>query len=183
MPMYNVEKYVGCAIQSLLNQTFKDFEAILVDDCSTDNTLKVAKSFDDPRVKVFKNKNNLGAGKTRNRGVSLASGEYIYFFDSDDALLPNALEVLFDNAFKTDSDVVTSTVYLLSTDNEFQTLRNLNCQVIRAGAMSKVSDDLKVRIWEDYAMHKTHCAPWLNLYRKAIFEGSGKNNRGGGYIM
>ena len=182
MPMYNVEKYIGCAVRSLLNQTFTDFEAILVDDCSTDNTLEIAKSFDDPRIKIFKNKNNLGAGNTRNRGVSLASGEYIYFFDSDDALLPNALEILFDAACKTESDVITSTVYLLSNDREFQTLQNLDCRAIRAGTMKAVSDDLKVRIWEEYAMHNTHCAPWLNLYKRAIFGGISSNARGGGIL-
>lgn len=60
MPMYNCEKYVGLAIETLLNQTFKNFEAILIDDCSTDRTLEIAKSFSDPRLKIIRNKKNLG---------------------------------------------------------------------------------------------------------------------------
>ena len=124
MPMYNVEKYVGCAIQSLLNQTFTDFEAILIDDCSTDNTLAVAKSFADSRIKIFKNKKNLGAAQSRNIGMSHAQGEYIYFFDSDDALMPNALELMITAAEKNNADCVSSLVHLeVIGDNEFKELR------------------------------------------------------------
>ena len=124
VPMYNVEKYVGCAIQTLLNQTFTDFEAILVDDCSTDNTLAVAKSFNDPRIKIFANERNFGAAETRNIGMSHAHGKYIYFFDSDDALLPNALQLLITAAEKNNADVVSSLVHLEALgDNEFQDIR------------------------------------------------------------
>lgn len=62
MPMYNVEKYVELAISSLLEQTFKDFELILIDDASTDRTLAIAKSFNDPRIQIIVNENNLGVG-------------------------------------------------------------------------------------------------------------------------
>ena len=173
MPMYNVEKYVGCAIQSLLNQTFTDFEAILIDDCSTDNTLAVAKSFADSRIKIFKNKKNLGAAQSRNIGMSHAQGEYIYFFDSDDALMSNALEILFNNAQKHNSDLVVSTVYLHSNDSEFQSLENLNYTPIAAGVMGEVSSDLKMRIWDEYALHKTHCSVCFSLYKKSVFKAIG----------
>ena len=176
--MYNVEKYVGCAIQSLLNQTFTDFELILIDDCSTDNTLAMARNFDDPRIKVFQNKRNLGVGQTRNHGISLAIGEYVYFCDSDDAVLPNALDLLLNAAEKNDSDLITSTVYLRSIDSEFKSSDNVNCSAIGAGVMGKVSEDLKTRIWEEYAMHKTHCSVCFSLYKKELFNAQGGGVRG-----
>ena len=179
MPMYNVEKYVGFAIQSILNQTFSDFELILIDDGSNDNTLSIAQNFNDPRIKVFKNKNNLGVGKTRNYGISIASGDYIYFCDSDDAILPNALEILIGAAQKSDADLVTSTLYLRSNDSEFQSLENIKCNAIQAGVMGEVPSDLKTRIWEEYALHKTHCSVCFSLYNKSLFRGS-MNKLGGG---
>ena len=99
VPMYNVEKYVGCAIQSLLNQTFTDFEAIFVDDCSTDKTLEIAKGFNDNRIRIVQNAKNFGMpGLVRNIGIDLAKGKYIYFLDSDDAMLPYCLELLYSKA-------------------------------------------------------------------------------------
>ena len=152
MPMYNVEKYVGCAIQSLLDQTFTDFEAILVDDCSTDSTLAVAKSFNDPRVKIFVNERNSGAAETRNIGMSHARGKYIYFFDSDDAILPNALKLLYDSAEKFQTDISMSINCLIPTDNEFQNLNNINFNIQSQGKNpGYVSKDFKTRIIEEYS--------------------------------
>ena len=180
--MYNVEKYVGCAIQSLLDQTFTDFEAILVDDCSTDNTLEIAKSFHDPRIKIIEGKKNVGLGMNRNRGIKAAQGKYIYFFDSDDALLPNALEMLVNAADESNADLVVSTVYLRSNDSEFQSIKDLSLTAVPAGMNGNVSKDLKTRIWEEYAMHKTHCAAWLGIYKKPVFTASLRSN-GGGYCL
>ena len=179
MPMYNVEKYVGCAIQSLLNQTFNDFEAILVDDCSTDKTLEIAKSFHDSRIKIIEGKKNIGLGMNRNRGIKVAQGKYIYFFDSDDALLPNALEMLVNAADESNADLVVSTVYLRSNDSEFQSIRDLSLTAVPAGMNGNVSEDLKTRIWEEYAMHKTHCAAWLGIYKKPVFTVYAGSSRGG----
>ena len=61
IPMYNAEKYLRTCIESVLNQTFTDFELILIDDCSTDKTLEIAKSFDDPRIRLIFNEKNLGS--------------------------------------------------------------------------------------------------------------------------
>ena len=176
MPMYNVEKYVGCAIQSLLDQTFADFELILIDDGSTDKTLDEAKKFTDPRIKIFKNKRNLGVGLTRNYGISLTQGEYIYFCDSDDAVFPNALQSLLEAAEKNKSDLVTSTIYLRANDSEFQTIKDIKCNAVSAGVMGRVAEDIKSRIWEEYALHKTHCSVCFSLYKKGLF-----SSVGGGY--
>lgn len=85
MPAYNVEKYIGDAIRSLLNQTFTDWELIIVDDGSTDRTREIADGFTscDSRIKCF-GKSNGGVSSARNAGLREATGEYIHFMDSDD---------------------------------------------------------------------------------------------------
>lgn len=84
MPAYNVEKYVSRAIESILNQTYRNIELLVMDDASKDKTVKVIRSFKDPRMKLFYNKENIGYLKTCNKLFDLATGEYIAFQDADD---------------------------------------------------------------------------------------------------
>ncbi|MCH8519519.1 MAG: glycosyltransferase [Nanoarchaeota archaeon] len=84
MPNYNGSKYLKEAISSILEQSFADFELIIVDDCSSDDSLSVIDSFSDSRIKVFRNEKNLGVSGTLNHGLSHATGEYIARMDSDD---------------------------------------------------------------------------------------------------
>jgi glycosyltransferase involved in cell wall biosynthesis len=91
IPVYNREKYVGEAIDSILAQSFPDFEVLLVDDGSTDNSVELMRSYTDPRVRLVRNERNLGIPKTRNRGVQLARGDYIAILDSDDTASPDRL--------------------------------------------------------------------------------------------
>lgn len=92
MPSWNTGKYIAHSIQSVINQTYKDWELIIVDDCSTDNTDKVVQTFKDKRIKYFKNDKNCGAALTRNRALRVAKGEWIAFLDSDDLWKPQKLE-------------------------------------------------------------------------------------------
>ena len=92
MPVYNSEKYLREAIKSILNQTFTNFELIIINDGSTDNSLKIIKSFKDNRIKIIKNKGNLGLIKTLNKGIDLAQGKYIARMDADDIAMPKRLE-------------------------------------------------------------------------------------------
>ena len=111
VPMYNVEKYVEDSIRSVLGQTFSDFEIIIVDDCSTDGSYEICRrlSHEDSRIKLFRHEKNEGQGSARNMGMKKAHGKYIYFFDSDDILLPNALDILYGTAEKTGAEVVHTT--------------------------------------------------------------------------
>ena len=86
MAVYNSEKFLNESINSILNQTFKDFEFIIINDCSTDNSLKIIKEFikKDNRIKLINNERNLGAAGTRNEGLKIAKGKYIAILDSDD---------------------------------------------------------------------------------------------------
>jgi glycosyltransferase involved in cell wall biosynthesis len=91
---YNTEKYIAETIESLLKQTYQNFEVIIIDDASTDDSLCIIKSFADPRIKIFRNPSNMGVGYSFNRCVSLASGVLAGFVGSDDTLELNALEIM-----------------------------------------------------------------------------------------
>jgi Glycosyl transferase family 2 len=92
---FNREKYIAQAIESVLAQTFTDFELIVVDDCSRDNTAAIARSYEsDPRVRVYVNERNLGQFPNRNHAATHARGEFLKPHDSDDILYPHCLEVM-----------------------------------------------------------------------------------------
>ena len=110
IPMYNMEKYIGECLDSVLAQTFDDYEVIVVDDCSTDNSLAIVKNYFEKfggRLQIASmKKNSGGAGFPRNKGVKIARGEYVYFLDPDDTITSTALEELYTLAKKFDTDVV-----------------------------------------------------------------------------
>lgn len=91
MPVYNTEKYLRQSINSILNQTFPDFEYIIIDDYSTDNSLDIINSYSDRRIKVIKNQKHLGVAASANIGFALAKGKYIVRMDADDISLPERL--------------------------------------------------------------------------------------------
>ena len=96
IPVYNVEKYLKKCLDSVLNQEFKNFEIICIDDCSTDSSLKILKEYakSNERIKVLQNNTNLGLGLTRNIGLNAAMGKYIHFLDSDDFLNKDAYNIV-----------------------------------------------------------------------------------------
>jgi len=104
-PVHNGKKYIKETIDSVLSQTYSNWELIIVDDCSSDGVLEYIKEhYDDARIKIFSNKQNKGAGKTRNTAISKASGRFLAFLDSDDVWLPTKLEkqikFMDDNDYK-----------------------------------------------------------------------------------
>ncbi len=92
MPNYNSEKYVAETIKSVLDQTYENWELLFVDDCSTDNSLEIARSFNDERIKILQNEANSGAAVSRNYALREAKGKWIAFLDSDDLWAPTKLE-------------------------------------------------------------------------------------------
>lgn len=105
VPVFNVEKYISRCLNSILNQTFKNFEIIIVNDGSTDNSLNKIQNFKDSRIKVI-NQTNKGVSAARNLGLAVASGEYITFIDADDSVSLNYFEVMMTNAKKYNADIV-----------------------------------------------------------------------------
>lgn len=95
LPVYNRQKFIAKAIESVLAQTYTDFELIVVDDASTDDTARIVHSYDDIRIRYVKNETNIERCNSRNRGIAMARGTYICFLDSDDYHLPHHLQTLY----------------------------------------------------------------------------------------
>ena len=117
--MYNVENFIDNTIQSILLQTFENFELIIVDDKSTDRSIQIVEKFKDPRIKLIKNVRNSHEWNSRNLGLQFASGEYVYFVDHDDMLLPNALEILWKAVEKSDAETIHFNAYYTNIDARF----------------------------------------------------------------
>ena len=89
---YNYARFIGRTLGSILSQTEQNLEIVVVDDASSDDSLDVIRSFDDPRIRLYTNETNLGLVRTYNRGLSLANGEYVTYVDSDDWIDPRKIE-------------------------------------------------------------------------------------------
>lgn len=88
MPVYKAEKYIKKSIECILNQTYKDFELILIDDCGEDQSIRIAEKYQDPRIRIIYNEKNMGIAYSRNAGIRNSTGDYIALMDDDD-LCPN----------------------------------------------------------------------------------------------
>ena len=104
LPVYNEERYIENAIESVLKQSFADFELIIVNDGSTDCTLSIIEGFDDSRIKVIEQE-NMGPGASRNNAMKIAEGEYMMFLDGDDWYREDALEIAYREITKNDCDM------------------------------------------------------------------------------
>ena len=136
MSVYNGEEYLNEAIDSVLNQSFKDFELIVINDCSTDKTEEILRQYEssDPRVRVHTNEQNLRLPSSLNKAISLAEGEYIARMDADDICLPNRLEKQY--AFmQSHQDVTLSSC-------RFMTLKN---GVIASGGCGGKTDNESIK--------------------------------------
>ena len=120
IPVYNVEQYLKQCLDSVVNQTLKDIEIIVVNDGSTDNSLEIIYEYSNKykNIKVI-NKQNEGCYKARNIGLENAKGEYVAFLDSDDYIESNMYEKLYLKAKETDADIVSSSYYI-SQDNKLK---------------------------------------------------------------
>ena len=92
--VYNGEKFIKKCLDSIVNQTYKNLEIIIVNDGSTDSTLSICNSYSDDRIKIITTPNQ-GLGLSRNTGIENANGEYLYFVDADDFIEPDAVEYLY----------------------------------------------------------------------------------------
>ena len=125
MPMYNEEKYLSESIESILNQTFKDFELIIIDDCSTDNSIEIVESYKDKRIRLIRNKVNLGTVRTRNVGLKIAKGKYVAIMDSDDVSLIDRLSTQYNYLEENDNIFLlgSSAIYIDDKGKELRRFR------------------------------------------------------------
>lgn len=174
IPLYNAEKYIrGCLI-SVLASKFADYEVLVVDDCSTDNSVaevrKLLPHFDG-RLKIFSTeKNSGGPGIPRNIGIKNSSGKYVTFIDNDDLILPDALGNFFAVAEFYDADVVYAEKFFQLDGNAPVTGKNLNVKFMGGSeelvnAPTLETFDIAERVRRDIAW-KFYILPWGKFYRR-----------------
>jgi len=169
IPVYNASDFLKDSIGGLINQTFKDFELICVNDGSKDNSLEILNEFSriDSRVKVI-DKENGGCGSARNRALKESKGDYVYFFDPDDELESNTLEVVYKNAIYNDSDMTIFKANIIENNQISDTLTffNLN-KILKNRNFDKFSfdyHDVKINVLNG------PFAPWSKLYKKEFLD-------------
>ena len=130
IPFYNAEKYLPDAIRSVFAQTFQDWELLLIDDGSTDNSLAIAKSVKDNRVRVISDGKNKKLAGRLNEVTSLATHDYILRMDADDLMMPNRIEKQLEILTKNDVDIVTTGVYSVLNNLEIVGIRGTNYESV-----------------------------------------------------
>lgn len=156
VPIYNAEKFIRNCVDSLLSQTKKELEFILINDGSTDNTDEIIKTYKDKRIKYFKNKNQ-GIGKTRNFGIEKATGKYIMFIDSDDYIDPNTCEYLYEKAISSKADIVVCDFYKVYDDGRKEEIK------LPSFKPTKLKDNPNILI-------DINLAPWNKLYKTKLIK-------------
>ena len=161
MPVYNAEKYLGEAIDSVLNQTYPDFELLLINDRSTDRSKEICLEYQkrDSRIVVLENNSeNHGPGPTRNIGLDYATGDYIYFMDADDWIDHCLLQSAVHRMEETNSDLVQFGVVYEGMDGS-----NPDCYVWRGkGLLTK--DEIKENFSEFWTENRNSL--WMYLFRR-----------------
>ena len=146
---YNVEKYIERAIKSVLNQEFKNYEIILVDDCSTDNTLTLAQKYENENLKILHTKSNTGtAGGPRNIAIDNAKGEYIIFLDGDDTLYNNQTLKKIDEVIGKDTPDITYLGYKDVGLGDKERISNDENSTKKARLICDVTFSVSSRCWK-----------------------------------
>lgn len=163
VPVYNAEKYLKPCLDSIINQTLKNIEILLVDDGSTDSSLKIIQSYanKDKRIKIIKQKNS-GPGIARNKGISLAKGDFISFMDADDFFEPDLLESLHDKIEKTNSDIVFCRFWMFNQE----TLRDEPPEYDVSMDLLPEDKVFSAESYPDNILNLYITAVWSSMYRR-----------------
>lgn len=172
MPIYNVEQYLFVCLNSVLRQTYQDFEIICIDDASSDSSPDILNYFSkkDSRIKVLANETNRGPGFSRNRGLDIAKGKYISFLDGDDFLSPNAFEILIEKAEMDNLDLLMfKNIVLYQKNQDFG---------MESYYDMKFMDRFENQVFNHWDLDKTKLfvmsnAPWNKLYLKSFLDENG----------
>ncbi len=163
LPVYNAEKYINQCIDSVLNQTYKNLELVIVNDGSTDLTDQLIKAYEDERINYIK-KDNSGVSDSRNIGISNSHGEYIMFIDADDTFEFNMVEVLYKTIEKNEIDLVRCNYnFIRGKKSSFINFLDYTDKILD-------KKTIKERIIPDILSHKIRGYVWLLLVRKSILE-------------
>lgn len=159
LPCYNVEPYIEDCLMSILNQSFKSYEVLCIEDCSTDNTLHIIQRYVSTypeKIRLIQQCQNMGIANARNKGIAFSHGAYLCFVDSDDLLKPNALDLMFKAIKQHNADICMANFEFL-TNNKIKEHKP---------AFTK----LKLHT-SDAFMHleQLNPAPWAKLYKSSFF--------------
>lgn len=164
MPVYNVEEFVGKAIESVLDQTLREFEFLIIDDGSTDNSGVICDEYalKDKRIKVI-HKENGGAPTARNVAIDISKGKYLYFIDSDDWIEKDYLEKMYNLMVKNDADlVVTGFLMEYSQNGKTKTYSTKSSDVIYA-----TQEEFRKNAYK-YFDNSLFGLPWNKLFRRDV---------------
>ena len=172
IPVYNLEKYISECLDSLLNQTFKDFEIICVNDGSKDSSLAILEEYAkaDARIKVM-SQDNGGAGSARNSGLKLAKGKYIQFLDGDDYFEFNMLEVLYNLAERYNADIAVCSSKKVDDNGNITERKNPNSPLNLYKII--LNKPFSYKDFPDDIFSLTGTAPWNKLYRRELIQNQG----------
>ena len=153
VPVYNVEKYLKQCLDSLINQTLNDIEIILLNDGSSDSSLNICNQYalKDNRIKVYSH-SNIGLGCTRNKGLSVANGEYLAFVDSDDYIALDGLEAMYIEAKKQCADIIQGEEIWFYDSNKKEHNR---CELSNVDVI-QVDENNKVKFYKDYYFSRVY---------------------------
>lgn len=161
VPVYNMESYLERCMDSLVNQTLKDIEIIVINDGSVDNSLKILNKYKKkyPEKVQIINQQNAGISVARNNGLKLATGKYVGFVDSDDFVDLNMFKHLYDECNKTDADIMVCNYKKYYTDTEkydlVDVVKNIHCN----------------NLYEEPSLiNSIYYAPWNKLYKRSLFD-------------
>ena len=174
IPLYNAEKYIEACINSVLTQTFADFELIIVDDCSNDRSLEIVQGYQDPRIKIIHQIKNSGESSSRNLGLANARGKYVFFMDHDDAALNGLLETFYQTAEESNADVVHMNSWI-DTDENFPSDKTsvFFKEYCNNPEPRFFSDDLETRLQNEFLNLGIFTTPWLKFSRREFLIDSG----------
>lgn len=155
MPVFNVENYVYKAIESVLSQTYKNIELIIIDDCSCDNTRDICNRYKkDNRVKLVLKDKNTGVSESRNIGIRMAKGDYVTFVDGDDYIENNTIEKYIEVVEKNRVDLITSGIYeeMIKKDGKYKILREIKCEEKMYPTVESIRQDF-VKLWDKHILY------------------------------
>ena len=172
LPIYNQEKYLTKALNSLQKQTLRDIEIICINDGSQDNSLKLLEEFaeNDSRIKII-NQQNHGSGPARNKGLKLAKGEYIAFLDPDDWLEPEAFEILYNKSKKQNCDMVVFNFKKVSPTGETISQFDLKKRLQNFFNLSE-SENFNWRDFKPKVFGGIYPTAWNKFYNRTFVEKS-----------
>lgn len=171
VPVYNVEKYLRQCLESIIDQTLQNIEILIFNDGSTDDSLKICEEYKkkDKRVRVYSHENR-GLGETRNRGIEIARGEYLFFVDSDDYLDEKYIGTLYQKAKESGADIVQGESKMIFEDRDDQILEgdySMLCDV-------RIDSENSYEFFKNlFFTHVYKHYAWNKLYKTFFVKGNG----------